>query len=102
MLTASAAATDPAEPRTAQASLDPIQEGSYSASANYALSSDPAAEITRGLAQTTLDAAISSFPPRNQTPVGASETHITTINPYTDKEEFDPRELKRHPILVTC
>ncbi|KUJ07131.1 uncharacterized protein LY89DRAFT_368817 [Mollisia scopiformis] len=89
-----ATAADPAEPRTPQASLDPIQEGSYSASANYALSTGASAEaITRGLARTTLDASVTvtSVPLRNPTPVGGSDlTHITTINPHTDKEEFDP------------
>ncbi|CZR67204.1 uncharacterized protein PAC_17103 [Phialocephala subalpina] len=84
------AAADSAEPRTPQPSLDPISEDSYSSSANYALSSGPSvAGITRGLAASSLASETTAVPPRNQTP-GVSDTHITTINPYTDKEEFDP------------
>ncbi|KAF8859031.1 hypothetical protein BDZ45DRAFT_371808 [Acephala macrosclerotiorum] len=89
---AAAAAADSAEPRTPQPSLDPISEDSYSSSANYALSSGPSvAGITRGLAASSIASETTAVPPRNPTPAGTSDlTHITTINPYTDKEEFDP------------
>lgn len=91
----SAGAADSAEPRTTQPSLDPIAEDAYSSSANYALSSSgpSTAGITRVMAAVSIVSETTAVPPRNPTPAGASDlTHITTINPYTDKEEFDPRE----------
>lgn len=81
------------EPRIAQTSSDSIPEDVYPASPNYVLSSDPTGDITRDLAQISLIPATSSFPLRDRTSVPTSEqTHITTFDPYTNKEEFDPRK----------